>query len=93
MTIRARDIAFIKTTGETVFVLEYPTSTGKVSVRRPVASQDGINHNTEVFDYDELETKEEQNKRFLSEREEILAKYVTSANQAATSSDNGFSSN
>jgi hypothetical protein len=94
MTIKAREVAFIKTTGESVFVLEYPTAESAVTakVRRPIMTRDGVKHETEWFAYDELETLDEQRKRFLSEREEIIQKYAPTP-KASPVDDGGFFSN
>jgi hypothetical protein len=74
MTIKNNDVAFLKTTGEIVFVLEDPED-GKVGVRRPVSGQDGIRHIVEVFRVTELETQDEQRARFMAERKAVMEKY------------------
>jgi hypothetical protein len=93
MTIKAGEVAFLKTTGESVFVLQYPNETSEATVRRPIAGRDGIDHIKESFRHDELETLEEQKHRFMSEREELLAKYITNPNQTPSPTDLGFSNN
>lgn len=81
--IKQGDVAFVKTTGEAVYVMDFTDPSPKigdkdlqVQVRRPVAGQDGIRHQTEYFQLGELETQDEQRKRFMADREEMLAKYA-----------------
>lgn len=86
MTIVTKEVAFVKTTGEAVMVMEYPDSEGRATVRRPVQGQDGISHITQQFEYYELESLEEQKARFFAEREEVLNKYGTKPTETPTDS-------
>lgn len=80
--IKQGEVAFIKTTGEAVYVLDLVDPSPKfgdkeltVVVRRPVMGQDGVRHVTDTFYLGELETSSEQKARFQAEREELLNKY------------------
>lgn len=76
--IKANEVAFLKTSGEAVFVLAKETPEGPTSlvkVRRPVAGQDGINHIVETFSEVELESLDEQRERFISERKRMVENY------------------
>jgi len=74
--IKQGEVVFVKTTGEAVFVLRFgPDDPDLVTVRRPVAGQDGIRHEKSQFFSEELESLEDQRKRFMAEREEIVKKY------------------
>lgn len=90
MTIKAQEVAFIKTTGEAVMVLSYPNSNNKATVRRPIQGNNGIFHKTEEFNYFELETLDEQRKRYLGEREELMRKYAPKSDESPATPDNGF---
>lgn len=71
--IKRGDVAYIKTTGEAVFVLEIYEGEGSlVDVRRPVMGQNGISHSVDSFRLEELETFDQQRKRFLQEREDLF---------------------
>lgn len=94
--IKQGEVAFLKTTGEGVFVLEIKDPSPKlgdkeliVEVRRPVAGQGGIQHKVETFYLNELESYDEQKRRFLSEREEVLRKFGPQAANEQTKSE-GF---
>jgi hypothetical protein len=98
--IKQGDVAFIKTTGEAVYVLEFHDPAPKfgdkdlaVSVRRPVAGQDGVRHVIDEFQFGELESLDEQRKRFMSEREEVLKKYGPIAGEQEASANNRFGDN
>ena len=78
--IKAGEVAFLKTTGEAVFILGfYADGPGSdkdyVKVRRPIAGQDGIKHTIEQFQLNELESLEEQQARFVAERQKVMDKY------------------
>lgn len=62
MPIKAGEVAFIKTTEEPVFVMEI-VAEDEVTVRRPVAGQDGIRHELDLFSIAELETELEHAQR------------------------------
>jgi hypothetical protein len=89
--IKQGEVAFIKTTGEAVFVLEIDSESPYclVNVRRPVAGQDGIEHRVSEFRLAELETIEEQQARFMSERQKVMDKYGPKTEQSP-SQDAGF---
>lgn len=74
--------AYIKTTGEEVFVLavqenkralpEGSSLSGQIAVvRRPVAGENGCFHNIDSFCIEELETKESRMERHLSNQREF----------------------
>jgi hypothetical protein len=97
MTIKAQEVAFVKTTGEPVIVLEYPlvnrslnSTSDTVRVRRPVNGKHGISHNVDYFESFELESLDEQRKRFISEREEMVRKFGPT-NEHIPSENTGFS--
>lgn len=92
MTIKANEVAYLKTTGEPVFVLEIMPE-GMVDVRRPSQGQNGIDHHVETFRNTELETLEEQRSKFMSEKMNILEKYGPKAAAAPGSEDFGLLSN
>lgn len=69
------EVAFVKTTGEPVYVLTFAPVDDFVDVRRPVTTQEGIKHLVDRFHLGELESLEDQRKRFQAEREEVLKKY------------------
>ena len=85
--IKQGEVAFIKTTGESVFVLDSKYNVEvveqdgtkvlsvMVKVRRPVAGTDGIRHQIDFFFEAELESLDEQKARFFAEREEVFNKY------------------
>lgn len=83
--IKVGEVAFIKTTSEAVFVLNEATNNRPstpsfkttVLVRRPTAGQDGIVHKEEIFYTEELETLDEQRKRFMSERKDVIEKFTS----------------
>lgn len=92
--IKPNEVAFIKTTGEAVFVLSLCEDTPCAAVRRPVAGQDGIRHEREQFFLAELETLDEQRKRFMAEREEVMKKYGPSKDAETAAAPNpGFDIN
>lgn len=73
-TLKVKDLAKIKTTGETVFVLSIASvDTGiepcaeRVTVRRPIFAADGCRHVTEDFYADEIETIDEFRDRKAAE--------------------------
>ena len=89
--IKAGEVAFLKTTGEAVFVLAI-TDEG-VSVRRPVYAQNfGNQHNIEVFTLPEFETQDEQQARFIAERQKVMTQFGPKTEQPTTP-DHGFSTN
>jgi hypothetical protein len=75
--IKQNEVAFLKTTGEAVFVMITNSMgvVGDVKVRRPMIGQNGVKHVIETFQIEELETLEEQNARFMAERKDIYEKY------------------
>lgn len=84
--IQVGDVAFLKTTGEAVFVKAkvaeiegYDDLGMQYEVRRPLAGQMGITHATEYFYLAELESLDEQRARFVAERQEVMKKYGPSA--------------
>jgi hypothetical protein len=86
--IKQGDIAFVKTTGECIFVLS-TTDDGSALVRRPVAGQDGITHVKDGFLLAELETVDEQRARFMAEQKNLMEKYGPKAPPAPGSEDFG----
>ncbi len=79
--IKQGEVAFLKTTGEAVFVLGTYDS-GDWHVRRPKAGQDGIDHVEESFTDAELESLEEQQARFMSERKKVMDKFGPKTEQS-----------
>jgi hypothetical protein len=75
MTIKENDVAFIRTTGEAIFILSFLPEEGTVDVRRPIAGQEGIKHVVETFRVQELESLDEQRERFLAERKQVYEKF------------------
>ncbi len=72
MSIQEKEVAYLCTTGEPVFVLHFIPEPGggveKVSVRRPWGgTQNGLTHTVETFLVEELESRIDHLKR-LSER-------------------------
>jgi hypothetical protein len=96
--LKENEVAFLKTTGEPVFILAFRTENqwGKdvpcVVVNRPITGQDGILHKEETFRVSELESLEEQQARFMSERQKVIDKFGPKAEQSS-SQDAGFGSN
>lgn len=80
--IKPDDVAFIKTTGEAVFVLrffesdEWDQTVSNVDVRRPIMGQKGCKHVIETFRVAELETLEEQREKYLAEQEERVKRFT-----------------
>jgi hypothetical protein len=91
--IKTNEVAFVKTTGEAVFVISASQADGNVHVRRPVAGQDGIRHVVDEFLPEELESLDEQRARFMAERKEVLEKFGPKADQPNASGDPGFGLN
>jgi hypothetical protein len=89
VTVKSGEVAFLKTTGEAVFVLGYATDLTYVDVRRPIAGQNGITHVCERFRVEELESLEDQQTRFMSERQKVMDKFGPKAEQSP-SQDAGF---
>ena len=80
--VKEREVAFLKTTGEAIFTLRFQDPSPKIGdktlqvwVRRPKAGQNGIEHVEEIYFVDELESYDEQRKRFKAEREELINQY------------------
>jgi hypothetical protein len=91
--IKQNEVAFIKTTGEAVFVLELPDA-GDVTVRRPNGGQNGMFHVVEKFTRGELQTLDEQRAQFAAENSKLLEKYGPKVEGLpSVDSNNGFSSN
>ena len=89
--IKQDEVAFIKTTGEAVYILDL--NAGEyVQVRRPIMGQNGVQHQIDTFRPNELETRDEQRAQLLADREE-MRKYVPKYNPAPAPSDTGFSTN
>lgn len=99
--IKQGEVAFIKTTGEAVFVLEITDPSPKIGdqdtmnvfVRRPIAGQDGIKHVNEAFFLAELESLDDQQARFVQERKAVMEKYGPKADQPETLADSRFGIN
>ena len=92
MTIKAGEVVFVKTTGEAVFVLDIVDKfirPNNVDVRRPIAGQNGITHEVNSFRMEELESLEDQQARFMSERQKVIDKFGPKAEQSP-SQDAGF---
>lgn len=70
--IKSGDTAFIRTTNEEVFVLEL--SDTNALVRRPVMTQNGIEHRNEEFTRPELETLETRVLRNYAEQKMLRDK-------------------
>lgn len=97
--IKQGEVAFVKTTGEAVTVLDIvtPSNTNwdsKIQVRRPIAGQNGIQHVQELFYSYELESIDEQRARFMSENAKLVEKYGPKVESLSPADpNNGFSSN
>jgi hypothetical protein len=66
--IKEKDVAYVRTTGEPVMVLEI-LKDGTVEVKRPVETRDeGVIHREELFYTFELESKDERLDREYQER-------------------------
>jgi len=92
--IKSGEVAFLKTTGESVFVLSFADNDPSiVFVRRPVAGQNGIEHRREQFFLDELESLDEQETRFVTGRKKIMEKYGPKDYQQPSVEDLGFGPN
>lgn len=89
--IKANEVAYLKTTGEAVFVLAIEDK--EVSVRRPVFGQEGNTHRVEQFLLAELETAEDQRIKILKDRQEMFDKYGSKASDLPSTTDAGFGSN
>jgi hypothetical protein len=76
--IKQGDVAYLKTTGEAVYVLVYPGGVTDVSVRRPVMGQNGIHHDVEQFTIGELETRDEVKVRMQQENDELYQRFAPS---------------
>jgi hypothetical protein len=68
--IKSREVAYLKTTQEPVFVLEIVGEV--VTVRRPVQSRDGIGHVVNTFALDELESQKESATRRVAEQKMLF---------------------
>jgi hypothetical protein len=91
--IKQGEVAFLKTTGEAVFVLDLPQA-GEVTVRRPNPSQNGLFHMVEKFTCAELQTLDEQRAQFAAENSKLMEKYGPKVEGLpSVDSNNGFSSN
>jgi hypothetical protein len=80
--IKQGEVAFVKTTGEAVYVLGFRDPSLKigdkdmiVEVRRPLASQEGIKHIVDEFCLGELESLDEQRSRFMEEQKKVYEKF------------------
>lgn len=98
--IKENEVAFLKTTGEAVFVFALRDPSPKLGdkgliadVRRPVAGQDGIKHVEETFWLAELESLDEQRARYMAESAKVLQKYGPKTSELPTTGDLGFSEN
>ena len=98
--IKEGEVAFVRTTGEAVYVLKISDPSPKlgdkeltVSVRRPVAGQDGVRHVIDGFFLNELESPEEARAKFMAERQQIVDKYGPKAESLPTDTDPRFGSN
>lgn len=119
--IKAGTVAFMKTTGEPVFVLAITDTPhivftgyeldkkGALDYKRPKntevspvtvyvrranhSNEGGTYHGTETYTLQELETQEEQKRRFIAEREELRAHFAGQNGQAPAIADLGFGQN
>ena len=78
--IKVGEVAFVKTTGEAVLIMglgigDFPDLGPLFVAKRPVAGQNGIEHKMESFYAAELESLEEQQARFVAERQKVMDKY------------------
>lgn len=90
--IKSREVAFLKTTGEAVFVMDVGVMNefGNVKVRRPVQGNSGIAHLIDYFFEEEIESLDEQRKRYIGEREELMKKYGPKVDEQPASENTGF---
>ena len=84
MSIQEKEVAYLKTTGEPVFVLKVYTANHSASgilsygsdyakVRRPWGgSQNGLTHTEETFLVEELESREDHLKRLSDRKKEEM---------------------
>jgi hypothetical protein len=98
--IKQGEVAFLKTTGEAVFVRSFRDPSPKlgdkdlvVEVRRPVMGQDGVRHVVEEFQLAELESLDEQRAKFMAERHQLVEKYGPKAESLPTDTDPRFGTN
>lgn len=89
--VKKNEVAFLKTTGEAVFVLDIIE--GEAEVRRPVFAQSGNTHVIDTFYTVELESEEEQKAKFDREREGILKKYGPKASDLPPVTNSGVGIN
>jgi hypothetical protein len=87
--LKENEVAFLKTTGEAIFILSFLPEEGTVAVRRPVAGQDGLRHVVENFRVQEIESLDDQQARFISERQKVMDKFGPKTEQSP-SQDAGF---
>lgn len=98
--IKQGEVAFLKTTGEAIFVLEITDPSPeigdkdlKVMVRRPVAGQNGIIHEVNKFQLAELESLDDQQLRFVTERKAVMEKYGPKNEEQSAVEDSRFGIN
>lgn len=98
--IKQGEVAFVKTTGEAVFVLSFKDPSPKLGdkdflavVRRPIAGQDGVRHEINEFFTGELETIDQQRDRMVAEQMKIAEKYGPKAQTDTFNPNTGFPSN
>ena len=99
--IKAGEVVFVKISGEPVFTkrtgLTSPNIPAKdfghlgnlVEVSRALAGRDGIEYTTDSFFESELESLDDQQARFMSERQKVIDKFGPKAEQSP-SQDAGF---
>lgn len=75
--LQNKSIAYVRTTGEKVFLISVHTDDGDTlaTVRRPVTSETGIYHEEDTFYVEELESEEEYQARQQKEAEEFVARF------------------
>lgn len=67
MTLKQGDILSVKTTGEYVYFTGKQNDDGTWEVHRPVLTRDGIKHQYDSFEANELETPAEHIRREVNE--------------------------
>lgn len=67
MTLKQGDILAVRTTGEYVYFTGKQDTNGLWEVHRPMLTRDGIRHEYDWFEANELETIEEHVKREVAE--------------------------
>lgn len=76
--IKAKTVAYIRTSEEPVFVISITDTGGGVkmaNVRRAVMSDSGIYHEEGEFYVEELQTKEEREQELLKDTEKLFGQF------------------